>query len=56
MGRRSRRIRIPICKSDEFGKVAKINLKDLNDIEKMGFIIRKGEWAAKDIDKDRLLI
>ena len=43
----------PFVDSDEFGKVAKINLKDLNDIEKMGFIIRKGEWTAKDIDKDR---
>ena len=45
----------PFTETDEYGKVAKINLKDLNDIEKLGFIIRKGDWAAKDIDKDRFI-
>ena len=45
----------PFVNSDEFGQVAKINLKDLNQIEKIGFIIRKGEWSEKDIDKDRFI-
>ena len=45
----------PFVNSDEFGQVAKINLKDLNQIENIGFIIRKGEWSEKDIDKDRFI-
>ncbi|MGL4374388.1 MAG: pullulanase-associated domain-containing protein, partial [Turicibacter sp.] len=40
-------------KSDEFGRIAKINLKDIEGLEKLGFIIRRGEWSEKDVDMDR---
>ncbi|MCD4714906.1 MAG: type I pullulanase [Clostridiales bacterium] len=40
---------------DEFGKVARVMLEDIADIEEIGFIVRKGEWEAKDVDSDRFV-
>ena len=45
----------PFTSFDEYGKLAKINLKDIGSMTQLGFIVRKGEWSAKDIDKDRLI-
>jgi pullulanase len=39
---------------DSYGKIAtfKVDLKGASDV---GFIIRKGEWLAKDVDADRFI-
>lgn len=39
---------------DEYGKVAVIGV-DVTDASKIGFIMRKGEWEAKDVDMDRFI-
>ena len=39
------------AESDEFGKVAVLDTTGM--VDKVGFIIRKGAWDAKDIDTDR---
>lgn len=38
--------------SDDFGKVAQFDI-DVTGVDKVGFIVRKGEWAAKDTEDDR---
>lgn len=45
----------PFTSSDDFGKVSKINLKDLGETTQLGFLIRKGDWSAQDINKDRFI-
>lgn len=45
----------PFTTVDDYGKVAKINLKDVGTMTQLGFIVRKGEWSAKDVDKDRFI-
>ncbi len=40
---------------DEFGKVARISIEDLTGVNEIGFIVRKGEWEAKDVDSDRFV-
>lgn len=38
---------------DEYGKIAKIEYKDIKD--SIGFIVRKSDWSDKDIDLDRFI-
>mgnify|MGYP002540246103 CR=1 FL=1 len=40
--------------SDSFGAVSKFNM-DVAGIDKIGFIIRKGEWESKDTDGIRVI-
>ncbi|HAS73480.1 MAG TPA: type I pullulanase [Clostridiales bacterium UBA8960] len=40
---------------DAYGKKAEIRLEALGDAEEIGFIIRKGEWEAKDVESDRFV-
>lgn len=40
--------------TDEFGAISKFNM-DASGVSKIGFIIRKGEWEAKDTDGDRFI-
>lgn len=40
--------------SDEFGAVSQFSL-DATGVDKVGFIVRKGEWEAKDTDGDRFI-
>lgn len=40
---------------DDYGKIFKVNLKDLNGATQLGIIMRKGDWEAKDIDQDRFI-
>ena len=42
-------------KTDDFGQVAEIPFTGLEGIEELGFIVRKGEWEAKDMDLDRFI-
>lgn len=41
--------------SDDFGKIAQFDM-DVTGVDKVGFIVRKGEWAAKDTDSDRYFL
>ena len=40
---------------DDYGKVATIELPGMTGADKIGFIVRQGEWKSKDIDKDRFI-
>lgn len=40
---------------DAYGKVAVIPLDSIGDVEEVGFIVRKGEWEAKDVEIDRFI-
>lgn len=41
--------------SDEFGQILNVNIKPEEGITDLGFIVRQGEWLAKDIDSDRFI-
>ncbi len=45
----------PFNGSDSFGAVLNINIKPEKGINDLGFLLRLNEWAAKDIDTDRLI-
>ena len=45
----------PFDDEDDYGKIFKINLKDLNGVNELGIIMRKGNWEASDIDQDRFI-
>lgn len=40
---------------DAFGKLAEIALENVGDASELGFIVRKGEWEAKDVEADRFV-
>ena len=40
---------------DAYGKKAEVVLEGIGDAEEIGFIIRKGEWEAKDVESDRFV-
>jgi pullulanase len=40
---------------DAFGRFAVVPLPRNGDVERIGFIVRKGDWAAKDHDGDRFV-
>lgn len=40
---------------DAYGKKAEIRIEAIGDAEEIGFIIRKGEWEAKDVESDRFV-
>jgi len=44
----------PLNSSDAFGQIATFNF-DPGVATQLGFIMRQGEWLAKDIDADRLI-
>lgn len=39
---------------DDFGKIATFSM-DAEGVDKIGFIVRKGEWESKDTDSDRFI-
>jgi pullulanase len=41
--------------ADDFGKIAKVKIDGMNKFENIGFIVRKGAFAAKDIGDDRFI-
>lgn len=40
---------------DAYGKKAEFRLEDIGEAEEIGFIVRKGEWEAKDVEADRFV-
>lgn len=40
---------------DAYGKTAEILIEDVSGADEVGFIVRKGEWEAKDVDVDRFV-
>ena len=41
--------------SDDFGKVVTVDIDNMDKYENVGIIVRKGEWAAKDVTADRFI-
>jgi len=40
---------------DSYGKKAEFEIEGASSAEEVGFIVRKGEWEAKDVDMDRFV-
>ncbi|NLP28607.1 MAG: type I pullulanase [Clostridia bacterium] len=40
---------------DDYGKIATVELTDIPETGKIGFIVREGDWKNKDVDKDRFI-
>ena len=40
---------------DAFGKVVTVEINNMDKFENVGIIVRKGEWAAKDVTADRFI-
>ena len=40
---------------DAFGKVVTVEINNMDKYENVGIIVRKGEWAAKDVTADRFI-
>ena len=40
---------------DDFGKVVTVEINNMDKYENVGIIVRKGEWAAKDVSADRFI-
>jgi type I pullulanase len=40
---------------DEYGKVVTVVIDNMDKYENVGIIVRKGEWAAKDVTADRFI-
>ncbi|MCD5415067.1 MAG: type I pullulanase, partial [Clostridiales bacterium] len=50
---------VEFTEEDEYGRIARIVLDGMVDIERIGIIVRRSEggneWAAKDVDEDRFI-
>ena len=46
---------IPFTSSDDFGRIAKVDIDNMDKFENIGLIVRKGAWELKDIDTDRFI-
>jgi len=46
---------VTFTESDDFGKIARVDLDGMDKFESIGIIVRKGEWAAKDVSADRFI-
>jgi len=40
---------------DDYGKVVTVEINNMDKYENVGIIVRKGEWAAKDVSADRFI-
>lgn len=40
---------------DDFGKVLTVEIDNMDKYDNIGIIVRKGEWAAKDVTADRFI-
>jgi pullulanase len=40
---------------DAYGKVVTVSIDNMDKFENVGIIVRKGEWAAKDVTADRFI-
>jgi hypothetical protein len=46
---------IPFTSSDDFGRIAKVDIDNMDRFENIGLIVRKGAWELKDIETDRFI-
>jgi pullulanase len=46
---------VNFTESDDFGKIARVELDGMDKFESIGIIVRKGDWAAKDVSADRFI-
>ena len=40
---------------DDYGRYAVINIADADAVDRLGFMVRRGEWSEKDIESDRFI-
>jgi pullulanase len=46
---------VTFTESDDFGKIARVEIDGMDKFESIGIIVRKGDWAAKDVSADRFI-
>ena len=46
---------VAFTESDDYGKVARLDIDGMDKFENLGIIVRKGDWAAKDVSADRFI-
>jgi hypothetical protein len=46
---------VKFTKNDQFGKVATVNVTEMNKFENIGIIVRRGEWLERDVSEDRFI-
>jgi len=46
---------VPFTGSDDFGKSVTVEIDNMDKFESIGIIVRKGDWAAKDVSADRFI-
>lgn len=46
---------VQFTESDDFGKIARVDIEGMDKFESVGIIVRKGEWLAKDVSADRFI-
>jgi pullulanase len=46
---------VQFTSEDEFGKIAKVDIDNMDKFENIGIIVRKGAWDSKDIGTDRFI-
>ena len=46
---------VAFTESDDYGKIARVDIYGMDKFENVGIIVRKGEWVAKDVSADRFI-
>ena len=46
---------VQFTESDDFGKIARVEIDGMDKFESIGIIVRKGDWLAKDVSADRFI-
>lgn len=46
---------VTFTESDDYGKIARVDIEGMDKFENLGVIVRKGDWAAKDVSADRFI-
>ena len=46
---------VKFTSEDDFGKIATVEINNMDKFDNLGIIVRKGEWVAKDGEADRFI-
>ena len=46
---------VTFTESDDYGKIARVDIEGMDKFENLGVIVRKGDWTAKDVSADRFI-
>jgi hypothetical protein len=46
---------VKFTSEDDFGKIATVEINNMDKFDNLGIIVRKGDWVAKDVGADRFI-